>query len=137
MSLESELDNTDILKAELVVRQIKHNPAEIVAIVQLSDGQIIFLEKGNLTSGLKHILERHQEDFQNRGIAEDEIVSLIFQALQEDRLLGTQGKSRKIYEVYFKEQSQYLSIDIGTNGYIVSANPSPKKLVKRLKEEQT
>lgn len=134
MSVESNLNDIDALKTELISRQVKHNPEEIVAIIQLSNGEIIFLETGNSESGLKHILERHQEDFQNRGIDKNEIVNLIFQALQEGKLLGTQGKSRKIYEVDFQEQPQYLSIDIGTNGYIVSANPTPRKLIKRLME---
>lgn len=116
---------------ELEAEGIKHNPEEIIAITRLSSGKIVFLEQGNRRSGLQHILEKHGQDFVNRGIAEDKIVEVIMKAIIEGRMIGTQGATRTIYEVTFEGKVQYLSINIGNNGYIVGVNPTSRKLIQR------
>jgi hypothetical protein len=40
-------NKNNILISELKLKGIKHNPQEIIAIVKRSNGDIIFLEKGN------------------------------------------------------------------------------------------
>jgi hypothetical protein len=54
-------------------------------------------------------------------------------AITEGKTRGTQGKSRTIYEVEFNEIIHYISIEISNNGYIVGANPTPQKLINKLK----
>lgn len=120
------------LLAELTQRNIKHTPKDIIAIVKLRDGRIIFLETGNSLSGWQHILEKHEEDFIRRGIAVNNIIDLLMQTLETGRLLGIQGVSRSVYQVEYEGEIQYVSIDIGSNGYIVSANPTPRKSIQRL-----
>lgn len=120
------------LITELKSRGIKHNPDDIIAITKLVNGEIIFLEKGNQYAGLEHILNRHENDFANRGINKQEISDLIMLAISQGKVLGIQGqKNRKIYEVNYLGKIQYISIDIGNNGYIVSANPTPRKLINK------
>ncbi|ACK66413.1 conserved hypothetical protein [Rippkaea orientalis PCC 8801] len=121
----------DELIEELEAAGIKHNPEEIIAITRLSNDKIIFLEQGNRRSGLQHILEKHGQDFINRGIAENRVVEVIMKAIIEGRIVGTQGSTRTIYEVMFEGKVQYLSINVGNNGYIVGANPTSRKLIPR------
>ncbi len=130
--LMSKASNYVQLIAELTERGIKHNPKAIVAITKLNNGQIIFLETGNAQAGWQHILEKHRPDFENRGISPNQIVDLLMLAIKQGQLLGTQGRSRRIYQVNFESQLQYISIDLGSNGYLVSANPTPRKLIRRL-----
>ncbi|BAG02377.1 hypothetical protein MAE_25550 [Microcystis aeruginosa NIES-843] len=116
---------------ELKLRNIKHNSQDIIAITQLDNGRIIFLEIGNSSSGLEHILNKHGEDFQRRGIAINNIIDFLMKAITMGQLIGTQGTSRSIYKVDYQGEIQYISIDIGSNGYVVSANLTPRKLIQR------
>lgn len=52
-------------------------------------------------------------------------------AITMGQLIGTQGTSRSIYKVDYQGEIQYISIDIGSNGYVVSANATPRKLIQR------
>ncbi|GCA86576.1 hypothetical protein MiHa_04570 [Microcystis aeruginosa NIES-2522] len=116
---------------ELKLRNIKHNSQDIIAITQLDNGRIIFLEIGNSSSGWEHILNKHGEDFQRRGIAINNIIDFLMKAITMGQLIGTQGTSRSIYKVDYQGEIQYISIDIGSNGYVVSANATPRKLIQR------
>ena len=116
---------------ELKLRNIKHNSQDIIAITQLDNGRIIFLEIGNSSSGWEHILNKHGEDFQRRGIAINNIIDFLMKAITMGQLIGTQGTSRSIYKVDYQGEIQYISIDIGSNGYVVSANPTLRKLIQR------
>ncbi|GBF81115.1 hypothetical protein [Aphanothece sacrum] len=128
-------DNLQELISELQSAGIKHNPKEIIKAIRLSDGKIIFLEQGNRKSGLQHILERHGVDFMNRGIAYHRIAEVIIKAIIEGEIIGKQGETRNIYQFVFDGTVQHISIDIGTNGYIVGANPTPRKLMSLLRQE--
>lgn len=116
---------------ELKLRNIKHNSQDIIAITQLDNGRIIFLEIDNSSSGWEHILNKHGEDFQRRGIAINNIIDFLMKAITMGQLIGTQGTSRSIYKVDYQGEIQYISIDIGSNGYVVSANATPRKLIQR------
>ena len=115
---------------ELLESGIKCKPREIIKIERLSTGKIVFLETGKIGvrgSGLKHILERHQEDFYRQGIVSNEIPDLLISAILQDKIVGYQGtgeKAREVYEVVFKNETYYVAITIAKNGYIVGANPS-------------
>lgn len=61
------------LIAELEQLGIKFNHDEMVAIGRGPNGQIIFLEKGNVKSGLRHIIRRHGKEYEQRGIPQDQI----------------------------------------------------------------
>ena len=47
-------------------------------------------------------------------------------ALTKGEIIDIQGKNRPIYEVEYNGATQYISITVGTNGYIVGANPTQK-----------
>ena len=123
-------DERDKLINELLESGIKCKPEEIIKIERLSTGKIVFLEMGKIGvrgSGLKHILERHQKDFNRQGITSNEIPDLLITAILQDRIVGYQGsreKPREIYEVVFNNETYHIAITIAKNGYIVGANPS-------------
>jgi hypothetical protein len=128
-------DQKKLLIAELKKAAIKHTPENIIIITQDPSGKIVFLETGKAGdkgSGLLHILENHREDFLQRGIAEEQIPDLIITAISEGTIIGIQGKSRIIYQV---EIIQYVSLEISHNGYLVSANPTPTRLINKLIQE--
>ena len=87
---------------ELKAAAIKHNPEKIVAITRLYSNKIVFLEKGHRRAGLQHILEKHSQDFANRGIPPDKIAEAIMFAIMEGEKIGIQGKNRAIYKVVFQ-----------------------------------
>jgi hypothetical protein len=128
-------DQKKLLIAELKKAGIKHTPENIIRITQNPSGKIVFLETGKggeRGSGLLHILENHREDFLNRGITEEQIPDLIIRAISEGTIIGIQGKNRLIYQVEINEIIQYVSLEISYNGYIVSANPTPTRLIDKL-----
>lgn len=57
-------------------------------------------------------------------------------AVVNGTILGVQGRSRSVYQVEFNSIMQYISVDVGSNGYIVSANPTPQKLIRRFTSEE-
>jgi filamentous hemagglutinin len=106
----------------LAANGIKFTPENVIATVRTPSGQIVFLETGNSSSGLQHILERHAGDFGNKGIAAEDIPSVVMQAVTQGKIVGTNG-SAPVYEIAYRGTAQYISVGIGSNGYIVRANP--------------
>ena len=85
----------------------KISPENVIGIVKDNSGKIIWLEKGRLDgkpSGLVHILDAHQNDFNAKGIATEDIADLVLTAVSKGRIVGYQGKGegRPIYEVDLK-----------------------------------
>jgi hypothetical protein len=76
---------------DLVRAGVKHNPADIVDIRRLADKRIVFLEKGNPSAGLQHIILRHAGDFARKGIPEAQIPNAIFEAITNGKVVGTSG----------------------------------------------
>ena len=131
-------DQKRLLIAELKKAAIKHTPENIIIITQDPSGKIVFLETGKAGdkgSGWLHILENHQEDFLQRGITEEQIPDLIITAISKGTIIGIQGKSRIIYQVEINGIIQYVSLEISHNGYLVSANPTPTRLINKLIQE--
>lgn len=49
---------------------------------------------------------------------------LIFQALEENKIVGSQGRGRPIYECSYKGVIRRVAITVSNNGFIVGANPN-------------
>lgn len=86
---------------ELKSKGVKCTEENIIKIMKNKEGKIIFLESGNEKAGYIHIL-KHENDFVKQGINKDDIIELIFQALKENKIIGSQGRGRPIYECNFK-----------------------------------
>ena len=113
---------------ELIDNNIKINPKDVVAITEDSLGKIVWLEKGHLgknASGLKHILDTHENQFAKQGIIAEEIPQYLMTAVKTGHVVDYQGKGtgRPIYEFVYNGKLRRVAISIGSNGYIVGANP--------------
>jgi len=107
---------------ELASNGIKHTPENIVRIARDEGGRVVFLEKGTAESGLQHIIKRHAAQFVEGGVAEESIPDLIMKAVTQGKQVGMQG-TRPIFEVEFNGVTRRVAVNVGSNGYIVGANP--------------
>jgi hypothetical protein len=114
------------LVKELERKGVKFDRDKLVDIYRLPNGKIAFLEEGNEKAGLAHIIKQHGDDFARRGVSEEEVPDLIRKALTEGKQVGMQGTkgTRPIYEVEFNGQKHKVAITVGSNGFIVGANPA-------------
>ena len=112
-----------ILVKELTRLGIKHNADDVIRISLNRAGKIIFLEK----KGLKHIIERHADEFVSQGIKEGDIADLVIKAATEGKQIGMQN-TRQVFKVVFKGKARKVAVQVGDNGYIVGANPVSRKL---------
>ncbi|WP_178087271.1 DUF637 domain-containing protein [Pseudomonas sp. C27(2019)] len=96
----------------------------LIDIRKLPDGRIVWLETGNSKAGLQHIIGEHGKEFVQRGIKESQIPEVLLTALQQDKIVGYQGRGtgRPIYEFDYEGKVHRLAITVGNNGYIVGAN---------------
>ena len=116
------------LVSQLESEGANFNKEDVVAITQDASGKIIWLEKGHLgdrPSGLAHIIDAHGLDFENQQISLDEIPQYIMSAVKYGHIVGYQGRGqgRPIYEFTYEHTIRQIAITIGSNGYVVGANP--------------
>ncbi len=116
--------SSEELLAELARAGVKHDPSQVVAIRRLGDGRIVFLETGDARAGLRHI-RRHERDFANIGITPEEIPLVVMEALVRGTPIGVQGRTRQIFQVVFRGEPRRIAVEVGSNGFVVSANPKP------------
>ena len=109
---------------ELRKNGIKHDPDAIVRIGRDPQGKVVFLEKGDDEAGLQHILNRHADDFERRGIPKEEIPDAVMDAVTKGEHVGIQGRGRPVYEVEIRGKIQRIAVSTGNNGFIVGANPA-------------
>jgi hypothetical protein len=120
-------DEKATLIAELQQAGIKHTPEKILRIAKLSDGKIVFLEEGKggkRGSGLKHILENHQQEFATCGLSETNLPDAIINAVTQGEIVDYQQTNRPIYRISFNDKIQLIAVTVADNGYIVCANPA-------------
>ena len=118
----------EALISQLEASGVKYNKEDIVAITKDPLGRIVWLEKGHLgdrPSGLVHIIKEHASDFEEHNISRDEIPQYLMLAVKTGKIVGYQGRGtgRPIYELTYKGKTRRVAITIGSNGYIVGANP--------------
>jgi hypothetical protein len=112
----------DEMIQQLQSEGIKFDPDKVVQIGRDSDGKIIFLEQGNKRAGLQHILS-HATDFANKGVSQDEIPELVTRAATQGEKVGISGRDRPIYQIMHNGTMLKIAVTIGSNGFIVGANP--------------
>lgn len=125
-----EINNEEGIKL-LKERNKKFNKSDVLFTLK-ENNEIIWLEKGNDSAGLKHICDRHGKDFKNLfNIKKDEISNFIKNTLINGKLVDyymdqKNGRNR-IHRVYKCGYKKVLVICIGDNGFIVSAFPDEFK----------
>ena len=114
---------------EVLANGNKISPEEVVMITRDPNGKIVWLEQGNKSSGLEHIIDRHGHEFNGKGIANQDIPNYVLEAVYQGNIVGTQGKRnpRSIYEFTYNGTKQRIAVQVSNNGYIVGANPKSIK----------
>lgn len=133
-------DNVSIsLMDELRQDNIKFNEEDIVFIVRDQSGQIVWLENGNSSAGLIHIIEEkdersgHAKDFEKAfGITKNEIGDFLKEVVQFGKVVSNKiidiGNDKQGYERIYEYNEKYCVLTgIGTNGFIVTAYPMRKE----------
>ncbi|NSX06951.1 hypothetical protein HTY53_24545 [Cupriavidus gilardii] len=110
----------------LVANGVKFTREHVVATTRTPSGQVVFLETGSTTAGLRHIIQEHAKDFANIGVTESQIPGVVMSAIKEGLIVGYQGTGtgRPIYQTVVNGQKQNIAITIGSNGFVVGANPA-------------
>lgn len=138
IALKDKIDdiiNKNPLIKNLIDNGAKINVDDIVFITKDKSGMVVWLENGNKSAGLKHILDGdgikpgHASDFEKAfGVPREKIGGYIKTVITKGELvsstvvdigLGRTGLER----IYYYEGKYHLLTAVGTNGFIVSAHP--------------
>ena len=114
---------------EVISQGEKISPSKVVMITKDPSGKIVWMEEGNSTSGLQHIIERHGREFNGKGISNEDIPNYVLEAVYQGNIVGTQGKRkpRTVYEFIYNGEPHRIAVKKKKNGYIVGANPKSMK----------
>lgn len=131
--------SSEALVKQLEQSGVKFSKKDMVFVTKDKTGQVVWLEKGNESSGLQHIVSRHADDFQSKhGVSKSQIsnhLNDVFTSGKVEYSRITQKNGRTDYErLYSYNGKYYLQTGVGTNGYIVSAYPISKKVAIKLIE---
>lgn len=112
------------LMDELKNSGVKYTEKDVVLVAKNYNGKLLWLEKGNESSGLKHIKKRHQKDFG----ANTNVKDLLMKILPLKPLKHfSRKKGKKLADIYlYKKNSKLYLVAYGDNGYIVSFYPYEK-----------
>lgn len=114
--------------SELDKNNVKYTKENVIFITRDATGQIVFLETGNEGAGLKHILQRHSQNFKDTfHINADQIPIYLKNVVRYGKIVsneivirnGRKGVERR----YYYNGNYYVITAIGLNGFIVSAYP--------------
>ena len=131
--------SSEALVKQLEQSGVKFSKKDMVFVTKDKTGQVVWLEKGNESSGLQHIVSRHADDFQSKhGVSKSQIsnhLNDVFTSGKVEYSRITQKNGRAGYErLYSYNGKYYLQTGVGTNGYIVSAYPISKEVAIKLIE---
>ena len=111
---------------ESLLRQgAKVSPDAVVDIRRLSDGRIVWLEKGDDAAGLRHLIREHGQQFARKGIGRTQLSDFLMQTLIEGKIVGTNG-GEPVYRVLYNGSVHYVKLVTGSNGFLVTAHPVSK-----------
>jgi len=125
------------LMNELKMSGAKFKKDDIVFIAKDKGGQLVWLENGNDTAGLIHIVKRHGKDFEAKhNISKSEIkihLKKIFTDgdVKYSRVIYKNGKAG-MEKLYQYKKKYYLLSGIGTNGFIVTCYPIDNETANKL-----
>lgn len=114
---------------EMVSKGYKFTEERIVFITKDSEKKLVWLERGNDSAGLQHIINNHKEHFEEAfGIKEDEIALYLYKVITDGKLIDSKpsniaGGFDRLYEY---DNQYYTFVAMGNNGFIVTSFPNPK-----------
>ncbi len=122
--------------SEMERNNIKFTKENLIFTTKDKTGQLIFLEKGNSSAGLKHIEQRHTKDFvEKHKIQASQVSKHIHSVFTQGDLeysRTTVKKGKEGFERLYKYKGKYYLLSgVGTNGFVVSAYPLDDKTAKQ------
>lgn len=125
---------TQSLIGELEKSGVNITKEDIIFVAKDATGQTVWLENGNGSAGLKHILDGngkspgHAADFERAfGISRNQIPSFLNDVVSNGRIISNELKrinGRDGFErIYYYDGKHYVLTGIGTNGFRVTAYP--------------
>ena len=123
---------------KVVIATFTNNKDEDVLFVTKDKmGQLVWLEKGNKSAGLEHILygdgrsRGHASDFKKAlGLESSQLSGYLQKVITYGSIVSNTikpvGNIMGFEKVYSYEGNYYIVIGIGTNGFILSAYPRKK-----------
>jgi hypothetical protein len=119
-----------LLTGELEKKRVSFYKDEVIDIFKDANGKIIWLETGTLSAGFTHILNRHGDDFINKGFKLEEISVVIMDILKSGApSVGTVAGS-PAYKITHEGIEKFISIGVSTNGYVVRAGAHSADKIK-------
>ena len=126
------------LLKELESSGVKFSREDIIFILKDENDNISWLENGNSSVGLKHIIERHSRDFMKKhGVHSKDIANYlrhIFANGKVEYARQTYKNGRLGYEKLYSYKGKFFVLTgVGTNGFIITAYPIDEKIALKLK----
>jgi len=90
-------------------------------VTRTPDGKLLWLETGNNSVGLNHIVNRHSADFARKGIPTNNIPSFLRGILQSAPINSGTTPSGPFAD--YMVNGNVFRVAYGTNGFIVSFYP--------------
>jgi hypothetical protein len=114
------------LVAEAQRQGLKISAERVMRIGRDQARRIVWLEDGDENAGMRHLMEaKRVRQFGGVGVAEADIVDLVFLAATRGKPIGVSGRDRIVFEIDFRGTTQRLAVTVGDNGFIVGAHPIP------------
>lgn len=124
------------LVLELIKNKIKFTESDLLFVTKDKTGKIIFLETGNKTAGLEHIINgtdksgKHKNQFNDKfNINHSEISTLIFDFIKKGKIILSKPTKENGKKIFLNLADKYICVVIADNGFIVTAYPTSKKKI--------
>jgi hypothetical protein len=110
---------------------VKFSEKDVIFAARDNTGKLVWLEKGNDSGGLKHIMMHHAANYRDvYGVHGKDIPGFIKNLFISGKLIGQKTvirKGRPAFKRTYKYRGKYFTVSgLGTNGYIVSVYPTDK-----------
>lgn len=102
---------------ELKNSGVKYTEKDVILVTKNYDGKLLWLEKGNKKSGLKHIMDGHENNFKDTNVPA--LIKILTSQKPISHYEKHNGKQLSDIYIYKKNGKTYL-LAYGSNGYIVT-----------------
>jgi hypothetical protein len=107
----------------------KISPEKVVRIGRDHSSKIVWLEdketpEGAREAGVRHLLSpKRIYEFAEAGVAESDIVDLVFQATTQGTPIGIAGRDRVVFATTYQGREIRVAVTVSANGFIIGGNP--------------
>lgn len=109
------------LVEELAKSGVKYNADDVIMISKNYSGKLMWMEEGNTSAGLEHIINGKAKNFLDRGISEENIANFLKETIETNPYKTGKNAAGPFAE--YTMNGKNYRVAYGTNGYIVSFYP--------------